>query len=133
MMPHVSRLDKKLSGISSLMTYTGRLTLLNSLINSQPMFAMCSLKAPITFFAHFENSKRQFLWADKEDKIKGNFLASWKMLYKPKEQEGVGVLDLRAHNIAVLLKNLHKLYNYHDLPRVNLIWQAYYGNGQIPS
>jgi hypothetical protein len=39
LMPLVSRLDKRLSGISSLMTYTGRLTLLNSVINSLPMYA----------------------------------------------------------------------------------------------
>jgi hypothetical protein len=54
LMPLVSRLDKRLSGISSLMSYTGKLTLLNSVINSLPMYAMCSIKVPITIFIHFE-------------------------------------------------------------------------------
>jgi hypothetical protein len=111
LMPLVSRLDKRLSGISSLMTYTGRLTLLNSVINSLPMYAMCSLKVPITIFIHFEKSGRQFLWADKEDKIQGKCLASWEMICRHKDQGGLGVLDLRTQNKALLLKNLHKFYN----------------------
>jgi hypothetical protein len=47
LMPLVSKLDKRLSGISSLMTYTGRLTLLNSVINSLPMFAMCHSRSQL--------------------------------------------------------------------------------------
>jgi hypothetical protein len=58
MIPLVTRLDKRLSSISSLMTYTARLTLLNSVINSLPMFAMCSLKVPITIFIHYEKCGR---------------------------------------------------------------------------
>jgi hypothetical protein len=38
------------------------------------MYAMCSLKIPITIFIHFEKSGRQFLWDDKEDKIQENAL-----------------------------------------------------------
>jgi hypothetical protein len=79
LMPLVTRLDKRLSDISSLMTYTGRLTLLNYVINSLPMFTICSLKVPITIFIHFEKSRRQFLWADKEVKVQGRRLANWDM------------------------------------------------------
>jgi hypothetical protein len=71
LMPLVSRLDKRLSGISSLMLYTGKLTLLNSVINSLPMYAMCSIKVHVTMFIHFEKSGRQLLWADKEQKVQG--------------------------------------------------------------
>jgi hypothetical protein len=95
LMPLVSRLDKKLSGMSSLMSYTRRLTLRNSVIKSLPMYAMCSLKVPITIFIYFEKSGRQFLWADKADKIQGKCLASWEMICRPKDQGGLGVLDLR--------------------------------------
>jgi hypothetical protein len=132
LMPIVSRLDKRLSGISFLMSYTRRLTLLNSVINSLPMYAMCSLKIPITIFIHFEKSGRQFLWADREDKIQGKCLASWEMICRPKDQGGLGVLDLRIQNKALLIKNLHKFYNQKDIPWVKLIWQAYYNNGQLP-
>jgi hypothetical protein len=43
LMPLESRSDKNLSRISAFMSYTGRLTLLNSLINSLPMYDMCTL------------------------------------------------------------------------------------------
>jgi hypothetical protein len=96
------------------------------------MYAMCSLKVPITIFIHFEKSGRQFLWADKADKIQGKCLASWEMICRPKDQGGLGVLDLRLQNKALLIKNLHKFYNQHDIPWVKLLWQAHYNNGHLP-
>jgi hypothetical protein len=132
LMPLVTKLDKRLSGISSLMTYTGRLTLLNFVINSLPMFPMCSLKVPITIFIHFEKSGKQFLWADKEDKIQGKCLANWDMVCRPKDQGGLNVINLRIHNKALMMKNLHKFYNNHDVPWVHLLKQAHYSNGLAP-
>jgi hypothetical protein len=116
LMPLVSRLEKRLFGISYLMTYTRRLTLLNSVIKFLPMYhSLCP----------FWKSGRQFLWVDKEDKIHGKCLASCEMIYKPKDQGWLGILDLRTKNKALLLKNLHKFYHFHDIPWVN--------NGQTPS
>jgi hypothetical protein len=95
------------------------------------MFAMCSLKVPVTIFIHFEKSGRQFLWADREEKILGKCLASWELVCRPKDEGGLGVIDLRKQNKALLIKNLHKFYNGQDLPWVKLIWKAYYSNGQV--
>jgi hypothetical protein len=94
LMPLVSRLDKRLSGISSMLSYTGRLTLLNTTLNAIPMYAMCTIKIPITIFVHFEKSCRQFLWAKKDKYTQGKCLASWDMICKPKDQGGMGVLNL---------------------------------------
>jgi hypothetical protein len=132
LMPMVSRIDKKLSGISSLMSYTGKLTLLNSVIQSLPMYAMYSFKVPVTIFVHFEKSERQFLWFDRENKIQEKCLASWEMMCRPKDQGGLGILNLRVQNQAVLMKNLHKFYNNAYIPWVKLIWKAYYENRGTP-
>jgi hypothetical protein len=51
---------------------------------------------------------------------------------RPKDQSGLGVLDLRIQNKALLIKNLHKFYNQKDIPWVKLLWQSYYNNGQLP-
>jgi hypothetical protein len=80
------------------------LTLLNSVINLLPMYAMCTLKVPITIFVHFKKSGRQSLWVDKEDKIQGKCLASWELICRPKEQGRIGVLDLRTQNNSLLMK-----------------------------
>jgi hypothetical protein len=74
LMPIVSGLDKRLSGISSLMSYTGRLTLLNSVINSLPMYAMCSLKIPITIFIHFGKVEDNSYRLTKKTKFRENAL-----------------------------------------------------------
>jgi hypothetical protein len=57
---------------------------------------------------------------------------AWKKICRPKTQGGLGVLDLNIQNKALLLKNLHKFYNRHDIPWVQLIWSTYYSNGSIP-
>jgi hypothetical protein len=49
---------------------------------------------------------------------KGSALVAWKKVCRPKNQGGLGVLDLSIQNKALLLKNLHKFYNKHDVPWV---------------
>jgi hypothetical protein len=124
-------LDKRLSGISSMLSYTGRLTLLKPLW----MLSLCMLcvqsRFRSLFFVHFEKSGRQFLWAKKDEYTQRRCLTSWDMICKQKDQGGLGVLNLRTQNKALLMKNLYKFYNHHDIPWVNLVWQAYYYNNII--
>jgi hypothetical protein len=42
-----------------------------------------------------------------------------------KESGGLGVLNLREHNKALMIKNLFKFYNHQNIPWVNLLWRAY--------
>lgn len=41
-------------------------------------------------------------------------------------------MDIFVQNKALLLKNLHKFYNRHNIPWVNLIWETYYQEGKLP-
>ena len=93
---------------------------------------MCSLKVPITIMVHFEKGGRQLLWNRKDNNKHGKCLASWDMVCKPKDKGGLGVLNLRLQNKALLMKNIHKFYNHMDLPWVDLIWNAHYSNDSIP-
>ena len=54
------------------------------------------------------------------------------MICKPKNQGGLGVLNLRTQNKAVLVKHLYKSYNQADIPWVILLWNAYYQNNEVP-
>ena len=38
------------------------------------------------------------------------------MVTKSKEEGGLGVLDLKTQNEALLLKNFHKIFNRADIP-----------------
>ena len=42
-------------------------------------------------------------------------------------------LNLQTQNEALLLKNLHKFFNRHDIPWVNLILERHYSNCALPS
>ena len=59
-------------------------------------------------------------------------LVAWSTVCRTKNQGGLGLLQINAQNNALLLKNLHKLFNRHDMPWIKLVWEAYYSNGQIP-
>lgn len=48
------------------------------------------------------------------------------MVCKPKDRGGLGIIDIKIQNTALLLKQLHKFYNHTDLPWVDLIWKSYY-------
>jgi hypothetical protein len=42
------------------------------------------------------------------------------------------VVRLETHNKALLLKFLHKFFNNHDIPWVNLVWSNYYRTARMP-
>jgi hypothetical protein len=54
--------------------------------------------------------------------------AAWNMICKPNNKGGLGILDLKLQNRALLLKYLDKLYNNRDLPWVKLFWETHYTN-----
>jgi hypothetical protein len=59
--------------------------------------------------------------------------AAWKMVTRPKDEGGLGALDLKSQNEALLLKNLLKFFNKADIPWVHLVWEKYYSNDRLPN
>jgi hypothetical protein len=55
------------------------------------------------------------------------------MVCLPKSEGGLGVLNLKIQNEALLLKNLHIFFNKVDTHWVHLVWEKYYGNAKLPS
>lgn len=71
--------------------------------------------------------RRRCLWRKKTDEgEKSNSLAAWNMVCMPKQSGGLGVLDLRTQNEALLLKFLHKFYNKMYSPWVTFTWDTLY-------
>jgi len=48
------------------------------------------------------------------------------------EYGGLGALNLYTQNGSLLLKHLHKFFNKHDIPWVQLVWNCHYPNGALP-
>lgn len=59
--------------------------------------------------------------------------SAWPVVCIPKEEGGLGVLNLQTQNEALILKHLHKFFNRCNLPWVQLIWDKHYKNGKLPN
>jgi hypothetical protein len=59
-------------------------------------------------------------------------LAARKLVFRPKNRGGLGVIRLRLQNEALLMKSLDKFFSKADLPWVKLLLTQYYANGKIP-
>jgi hypothetical protein len=86
---------------------------------------MLTLVIPVGVLDVIDRARRHCLWRRK-DKEKINSLAAWDMVCKPKEKGGLGIINLKFQNAALLLKHLHKFYNNFDTPWVKLIRESYY-------
>ncbi|KAL6655429.1 hypothetical protein ACP70R_006255 [Stipagrostis hirtigluma subsp. patula] len=131
--PLVQRVERRMIACSQFLTQARRLQMVNSVLSSLPTFYMCSISIPVTVLDQIDKYRRHCLWRGSDPASKKPPLVSWDMVCKPKKHGGLGVIDLRVQNKALLMKNLHKFYNKSDLPWVSLVWESYYSNGKLPS
>uniref|UniRef100_A0A0A9GKK0 Reverse transcriptase domain-containing protein n=1 Tax=Arundo donax TaxID=35708 RepID=A0A0A9GKK0_ARUDO len=124
--PLINRMERRLSAVASFLATSGRLTLVNLALSSLPTYTMCTLLLPITVTENIDRARRNCLWRGSDVNAKGKPLVAWKKVYRPKSKGGLGVVDLKSQNEALLVKHLHKFYNKMDLPWVNLIWNTHY-------
>jgi hypothetical protein len=121
--PLIDRVERRLSAVTSFLSYGDRLVLVNSVLSSLPTYFMLTLRLPPGLILVIDRARRHYLWKRKdEDKV--NSLAAWDMVCKPKN--GLGVINLQIQNAALLLKQLNKFYNNEDIPWVHMVRDAYY-------
>jgi hypothetical protein len=121
MSPLIDKVERRLSDVSSFLSYGDRLVLVNSVLSSLPTYYMLTLRLPPGIIDVLDRARRHCLWRRK-DKHKVNSLAAWERVCKPKN----GIINLQIQNTALLLKHLHKFYNNEDIPWVHLVRDAYY-------
>jgi hypothetical protein len=56
------------------------------------------------------------MWRDSDLNAKKAQLAAWTLATRPKKEGGLGILNVQTQNDALLMKNLHKIFNKKDLP-----------------
>jgi hypothetical protein len=134
-LPIVQRVERRLGGIADFLDYGGNLLIVKSVLSSLPIFFMCCLDIPVSIKKQCVKFMRYCLWRKKNNEVQSNgpALVAWEKICRPKDQGGLGVLDLRTQNEALLLKNLHKIFNRLDIPWVKLIWNTYYNQDKLPS
>jgi hypothetical protein len=112
--PLMNRVERQLTSIS-LLTYAGKLQLVNSLLSSLPTF-MCSVLLPMAVHEYFDKVRRNGFWRKFDINANAKPLVAWKKCTKPKRKGGLGIINTRAQNNALLIKHLDKFYNKKDIP-----------------
>lgn len=130
--PMTNRIERRLSGVSKLLSYQGRLILVNSVFSALPTFYMCSLQISPGVIEQIDKYRKACLWSAGDINIKGKCLAAWDLACKTKEEGGLGIIDLKSQNTALLLKYMDKFYNHANIPWVQLTWDKLYKNQHTP-
>lgn len=132
-LPLVGRCERRLAGVSMFLSQAGRLQITNAVLTSLPTFYMCTLAIPKIVIKQIDKFRKHCLWRGSDINAKNHPKAAWKMVRAPKEEGGLGIIDIGKQNEALLLKNLHKFFNKLDIPWVHLVWEKHYRNGRLPN
>lgn len=130
--PLMCRIERRISGFSRMLSYQGRLILVNSVLSALPTFYMCSLQIPPETIKQIDRYRKHCLWSGGDINRKGTCLVAWEAACRSKDEEGLEIIDIKSQNTALLLKHLDKFYNHVDIPWVKLTWNKLYANNHIP-
>lgn len=92
----------------SLLTIEGRLTLVNSSLNNVPLYMLSFYKLPKGVKRRLDFFRARLLWQEDQGARKYHSV-NWPIVCSPKDQGGLGVLDLEVMNLSLLGKWLWKL------------------------
>lgn len=94
--PLINRIERRLSGISRMLSYNGRLILVNSVFSALPTFYMCSIKIPPTMIEQIDKYRKHCLWSGGDINRKGSCLAAWDLACRPKSEGGLLLYSLQT-------------------------------------
>ncbi|CAK8574630.1 unnamed protein product [Lathyrus sativus] len=110
---------------SKLLSYAGRLQLINNTITAIAAYWMSCLPFPKHVIKTINSICRTFLWTGSEQKSRKSPIA-WKMVCKPRKKGGLDVVDLSDWKVACLSKLLWNLCNKKDNLWVKWIHAFYF-------
>ena len=112
--------------IGKLLSYGDRLSLINSVLTSLPMFMLSFLEIPKGVRKRLDMFRSRFFWQSDGHKRKYR-LTKWEIICRPKDQGGLGVEVLDLKNKCLLSKWLFKLLNEEG------VWQELIHNKYLHS
>ena len=105
----IDKIEKRLQNWKgSLLSIGGRVTLLNSVLSSIPLYFLSVYKIPKFVIKKIDQIRCRFLWQGTTEKRKYS-LINWQTACLAKEFGGLGIIDLTQMNISLLLKWWWKL------------------------
>ena len=119
--PLTTKCERRLAAFSSFHNEAGRLQLTNSILTALPMFAMSSYLLPKTIVDQIDRFRRHCLLRGSDTSSRKPPKAAWPKCCLPKNEGGLGILNINKQNESLLLKHLHKFFNKDNTPWVQLV------------
>jgi hypothetical protein len=122
--PKIAKADKYLAGWqASRLNHMGRATLVNSVLDSQLVYAMCALVVPPGVIEQVDRRRRAFLWTSSDSANGAKSLVAWTHVCDTKDRGGLGLKDMKVQNTCLLLKLIHRISRSEDSSWVNWVRQ----------
>jgi hypothetical protein len=113
-----------------LLASAGRLELTNSCLSSLPMFAMGIYLLHMAMHKAMDSCRARFFWEGTGDRRKYH-MVDWPTVCKPKELGGLGILNTRLMNLALMVKWIWKLYQNAEGLWADLLRAKYLGDRDL--
>lgn len=121
--PIVKKFEKQLAGWKARkLSIGGGLTLINSVLSNLPMYYLSLFSMPVTVAHKLEAFIRRFLWGGTDHSRKTHWVC-WNVICKYKADGGLGLVDMKLKNRAMLNKWLWRFASEKDNPWRRVIIQ----------
>jgi hypothetical protein len=125
----VTKIEKKLATWRcGSLSYGGKSILINSCLSSIPMYMMGLYLLPAQTHHKMDAIRARFFWEGLEGKKKYHMLR-WEALCRPREDGGLGFVNTKMMNEALLCKWIYKLESGNNSPCCELLRRKYLANG----
>jgi hypothetical protein len=114
----VNRFERRLVATSTFLNQVGRLELTNSVFSAFPTFCMGTFSIHNTVINQIDKFRNHCLWRGADINAQQRPKAAWVGVCRSKEEGGLGILNLKTPNEALLLKQMAKFFNREDIPWV---------------
>jgi hypothetical protein len=129
----IDKISSKLQGWKAkLLSQAGRLTLINSVLNSISIYTFSVFKVPETVCKKLDSLINAFWWGHDSSRKKMH-MTNWETITKPKNQGGLGIKKFGPMNKALLTKQYWRIRNNPNLLLSKTLKSKYCPNGDLHS
>ena len=114
------------------LSFVGWAVLIKSVMSAIPNYVMQGATLLVHVCEKLDKINRDFLWGSTNEKRRMH-MVGWNKIVKSKEEEGLGIQEARAKNIALLSKLHWRIYQEQEAPWAKVILNKYCSSSRVRS